>query len=206
MALGHEGDTLPLILASGSTARARMLRDAGVAVETRPAPVDEAAVRQAMEAEGAAPRDIADMLAEIKARRVAGRAPDRLVLGADQALILEGEMLAKAATPDEARVQLRRLRGRVHTLHSAAVIFEAGEPVWRQIGSARLTMRAFSDAFLERYLEGEGAAITQTLGCYRLEAGGAQLFSRIEGDHFSILGLPLLAVLEFLRSRGVCAT
>jgi septum formation protein len=194
----------PLILASRSDARAALLRAAGVAVEIVPAAVDEAAVKAAMLAEGAPARDIADTLAELKARRGAGRAPDRLVLGADQVLVADGIIFDKPGDVDAARRQLRSLRGTRHELLSAAVIFEAGAPVWRHIGRAVLTMRAFSDAFLEQYLQDEGDRLTQSVGGYRIEGLGAQLFSRVDGDLFTIMGLPLLEVLGFLRTRGIC--
>lgn len=197
-------DLDPLVLASRSPARAAMLRAAGIAIDLVPARIDEPAITASMYAEGARPRDIADMLAEMKARRVAQRLPGRLVLGADQVLVMEDDMFVKPRSLTEARAQLDRLRGRTHELLSAAVVFEAGAPVWRQIGRARLTMRSFSDAFLDDYLAAEGDALLQTVGCYRLEGRGAQLFIRVEGDYFSILGLPLLEVLSFLRTRGLC--
>lgn len=196
----------PLVLASQSPARAAMLRAAGVAIEIAPARIDEAAITAAMRAEAAPARDIADVLAEMKARRVVQRMPGRLVLGADQILVADGEMMAKPASMAEARVQLTRLRGKTHELLSAAVICEAGVPVWREVGRARLVMRDFSCAFLDAYLAEEGERVLECAGCYRLEGRGAQLFTRVEGDHFSILGLPLLAVLWFLRTRGLCAS
>lgn len=193
-----------LILASSSPARADMLRRARVAIETAPARIDEAAAKAAMQAETAPPRDIADALAGMKARRIAEQMPERLVLGADQVLVCGGRLLDKPRDLDEARAQLRLLRGRSHDLISAAVVFEHARPVWRHIGQARLTMRPFTDAFLDSYLARHGDALLSTIGAYRLENGGAQLFSRIEGDWFSILGLPLLEVLAFLRTRGLC--
>ena len=195
----------PLILASRSAARAAVLRDAGIPFEAVPAAVDEAAVKAAMLAEAAPARDIADALAELKALRGAARAPGRLVLGADQVLVCDGELFDKPQDLADARRQLLALRGRTHELLSAAVVFEAGGPVWRHVGRARLTMRAFSAAFLDRYLAEEGDAVLESVGAYRLEARGAQLFSRVEGDLFTIMGLPLLELLAFLRSRGVCA-
>ncbi len=194
----------PLILASRSSARAAMLHAAGVQFEIVPSKVDEASVRWALEAEGAPARDVADALAELKARRIGGRSPGRLVLGADQVLVCEGVVYGKPDTVAEAADQLRALRGRTHELHSAAVIFEGAEPVWRHIGHARLEMRDFTKAFLAEYLAAQGDTLMQTIGGYRLEAGGAQLFDRVNGDYFSVLGLPLLEVLGFLRARGVC--
>ncbi|MFT3974855.1 MAG: nucleoside triphosphate pyrophosphatase [Amaricoccus sp.] len=194
----------PLILASRSEARARVLREAGVAVEVMPAAIDEDAVKASLRAEGAPPRDIADLLADLKAQRVAGRRPDRLVLGADQVLVLDGEIFDKPPDRAAARAQLQALRGRRHELLSAAVVFEAGAPVWRHIGRAQLTMRPFSDAFIESYLDAEGAAVLDCVGAYRIEGRGAQLFARVDGDIFSIMGLPLLECLGFLRTRGIC--
>ena len=199
-------DPPPLVLASRSTGCADLLRAAGVDFETVPASVDEAAVKAGMLAEDAPPRDIADALAEMKARQVAGRMPERLVLGADQVLVCGGRLFDKPATVAEVGDQLRDLRGRAHELLSAAVIYENAAPVWRHIGRSQLVMRTFSDSFLADYLTQQGAAVTTTVGAYRLEAGGAQLFTRVQGDYFSVLGLPLLELLGFLRGRELIAT
>ena len=180
-----------------------MLRAAGIPFEAVPAAIDEAAVKQAMLAEAAPPRDIADALAEFKARRVAGRLPGALVLGADQVLACEGRLFDKPVDLVEAGVHLAALRGRTHDLYAAAVVFEEARPVWRHVGRAQLTMRAFSDTFLDAYLTEHGDRLLDTVGGYRLEDGGAQLFSRVQGDLFTILGLPLLELLGFLRTRGV---
>lgn len=193
----------PLILASRSEARAELLRAAGVSVEVLPAAVDEAAIKAGLLEEGAPPRDIADTLAEFKARRVAARAGGLRVLGADQVLICEGRLFDKPASIEAAREHLAHLRGRTHELLSAAVIYEDGAPAWRHIGKATLRMRPFSDAFLDDYIAGQGEALLSTVGAYRLEAEGAQLFSHVQGDYFTILGLPLLEVLGFLRTRGM---
>lgn len=192
------------ILASASEIRAQMLRDAGVEVETATARVDEDAIKASMLADKAPARDIADALAEMKARRVAMKHPEALVLGADQVLVCEGKLYDKPISGQSAREQLQSLCGTTHELISAAVIFEDGIPVWRHIGRAQLMMRPFSDAFLDAYVEEQGDDLLTTVGAYKLESIGAQLFTRVQGDYFSVLGLPLLEVLGFLRTRGVC--
>lgn len=193
----------PVVLASASATRAEMLRAAGLAVETMPARIDEAMVKAAMCAEAAPPRDIADKLAELKALRASQRHPGRLVLGADQVLVADGTLFAKPAGRDEARAQLRSLRGRTHRLLSAAVIADTGTVVWRHLGSARLTMRPFTEVFLEDYLDRLDDLAFASVGCYQLEGLGAQLFSRVDGDFFTVLGLPLLETLGYLRARGM---
>lgn len=191
-----------LTLASKSAARAAILTGAGVRFETAGSDVDEERIKTAMLTEGAGPKEIAEALAEAKAAAVS---QDRagLVIGADQTLDLAGELHDKVATLDEARRRLQSLRGRPHQLHSAVVVAEQGQVVWRETASATLTMRDFTDAFLESYLAGEGQAALGSVGCYRLEGPGAQLFSKIQGDYFAILGLPLMGLLELLRRRGV---
>lgn len=193
----------PFILASQSQIRAQMLRAAGVDIETAPARIDEGAVKAALAAEGAPALDVADTLAEMKALRISRRQPDALVLGADQVLVCEGRLYDKPDSRETAALQLRDLRGKAHDLVSAAVVARGGEPIWRHVGRARLTMRPFSDAFLERYLDEAGEAVTTSVGGYQLEGLGAQLFSRVSGDYFSILGLPLLEILGFLRMQEV---
>jgi len=195
--------TAPLILASRSAARAEVLRRAGVRFDVAAPGVDEAAIKAAMRAEGAPGRDVADALAELKAQRISGRMPGYLVLGADQVLVCDALLYDKPRDLAEARAQLTALRGRRHVLLSAAVVFEAGRPVWRHVGRAELAMRPFSDAFLDEYLAAAGADALDTVGSYRLEDRGAQLFVRVDGDLFTIMGLPLLPLLDFLRGRGV---
>ncbi len=192
-----------ILLASASEARATMLREAGVAVEIMPAHVDEEAIKQSFRAEGVSPRDLADALAEAKARRIGASHPEALVIGADQVLVTGGETFDKPRNRAEARAQLLHLRGGSHELLSAAVITVGGAPVWRHIGAARLTMRPFTEPFLDAYLDAEGDAVLSTVGGYRIEGRGAQLFSRISGDYFSILGMPLLEVLGYLRARNL---
>ncbi len=191
-----------LVLASSSPTRAAMLRAAGVALAVQRPGVDEDAVKASMLAEGAGPRDVAEALAEMKALRVSARLPGALVLGADQTLDLDGRLFDKPADRAQAAGQLRALRGRAHVLHSAAVVALSGAAIWRSVGRATLTMRPFSDGFLDGYLDAVGDDATGTVGGYRIEGPGAQLFARIEGEHFTVLGLPLLDLLGFLRARG----
>jgi septum formation protein len=191
-----------IILASKSAARRAVLTGAGVPFEPLVAGVDEEAVKAGLLAEGATPKEVAEALAELKAIRVSRSRPE-LVVGADQTLEFEGRLYDKAATVDEARDRLRTLRGKPHRLHSAVVVAKEGAPIWREVSTATLTMRDFSDAFLDDYLAREGEAALGSVGCYRLEDLGAQLFSRLEGDYFAILGLPLLGLLELLRDHKV---
>jgi septum formation protein len=195
----------PIVLASKSAARRAVLEGAGVPFEVSVAGVDEEAVKASLLAEGATPRDVADALAELKAIRVS-RAKDGFVVGSDQTLEFEGRLYDKAASLEAARERLQMLRGKPHKLHSAVVVAKDGAPIWREVETATLTMRDFSDEFLEAYLATEGAEALGSVGCYRLEGPGAQLFSRIQGDYFAILGLPLLGLLDFLRQHGALAS
>ncbi|MDT8857608.1 Maf family protein [Paracoccaceae bacterium Fryx2] len=195
-----------LILASASPTRLSLLRAAGLAVEALPARIDEETVRAALEAESATPAEISDTLAELKARKIADRTPDSLVLGFDQVLDFAGRVWAKPDSPAAARTQLLALRGKTHRLLSAAVLFEDGRPVWRTTGEARLTMRPFSDAWLDGYLARNWDSLRHAVGGYKLEEEGVQLFSRVEGDYFTVLGLPLLPLLGYLGQRGFIAT
>lgn len=191
-----------LILASGSQIRADLLRNAGLRIDVQPARIDEESVRQALEAEEAAPRDIADTLAEMKARKVSEKSPGTLVLGCDQVLTVGKAVLAKPKSPDEARDQLRLLRKTSHTLLSAAVLYENGEPKWRHVGVVRLRMRDFSDAFLDSYIERNWDSVRHSVGAYKLEEEGARLFTQVQGDYFTVLGLPLLELLNHLVLTG----
>jgi septum formation protein len=192
----------PLVLASGSATRARLLRDAGVQIVVDPPSVDEEEVKQAFRADGAAPDEAAEALADLKARRITSRHPGRLVLGADQMLECEGEWFDKPADRAAAGAQLACLAGRTHRLVSAAVVHLDGQRIWHRIEAARLTMRPLGSAFLSAYLDAVGDDVLGSVGAYRVEGLGAQLFARIEGDHFTIQGLPLLPLLGFLRQRG----
>jgi septum formation protein len=192
-----------IILASQSAARRAMLTAAGVAHEARPAHVDEEGVTEALLAERASADRIADALAELKAVKISRANPTALVIGADSVVVdAEGRLLAKPETPERAAAQLRQLSGTTHRLVSAAVVAEGGTPVWRAAAAAKLTMRPLSNAFIADYLAREGEAVLGCVGTYRIEALGAQLFTRIDGDHFTIRGLPLLALLDYLRVRG----
>ena len=196
----------PLILASGSAIRADLFRRANVPVEVIPARIDEDAIKAALLADQAMPRDIADALAEAKARKIAARYPDRLVLGCDQVLDVDGNLLSKPETSDDARDQLRQMRGKRHMLLSAAVIYDQARPVWRHVGIVRLHMHDFSDAYLDDYLARNWESIRHAVGAYKLEEEGPRLFTRIEGDHFNVLGLPLLEILSYLALRGTLPT
>lgn len=198
---------MKLILASQSASRRALLEAAGVPHDAMVAGVDEEMAKAALRGEGHKARALADALAELKAAKVSRRFPRALVLGCDSTVLLEdGSALDKAESREEARAQLWKLRGTTHRLFSAAVLCEGGAPTWRHLDSAKLTMRDFSEDFLERYLDAEWPAIAGCLGGYRLEGLGAQLFARVEGSHFTILGLPLLPLLTHLRVRGVIAT
>jgi septum formation protein len=192
-----------LILASGSAIRAQVLRQAEVPFEIVPARIDEEAVKDSLAAEKAPLERVPETLAEMKALRVSASHTGALVLGADQILAFDGAVVSKSADIGEARALLRRLRGKEHRLIGGTVLAKDGVPIWRHLAVSRLWLRDFSDEFLEDYLAREGEAALSSVGCYRLEALGVQLFSRIEGDYFSILGLPLLPLLAALREHGV---
>ena len=194
-----------LLLASKSQARRAMLEAAGVPFEAVEAELDEGAAKAGLWGAGFDARGVAEELAQLKALSVEAQ-PGDLVLGSDQTLEMEdGTLLGKPASRDEARRQLVSLRGVTHRLHSAAVVAEAGEAVWWHCETVDLTMRSFSDAFFSDYLDREWEQIRFSVGGYRIEGPGAQLFERIEGSHFAILGMPLLPVLSYLRERGLLA-
>ena len=196
----------PVILASGSAARAALLQAAGIPFMALPAPVDEASLREALRAEGMAAEPAAIALAELKAHHVAARAPaEAIVLGADQILEIEGDWLEKPGDRETAARQLRRLRGQRHRLVSAVVAFRGGARVWHDADVATLSMRPFSEEFLEHYLDAAGPPILGCVGAYQIEGLGAQLMARVEGAYATVLGLPLLPLLQFLRDQGVLA-
>lgn len=194
-----------IVLASASRARRELLAAAGVPFTVEPADVDEPAIRAQLPA-GTSPPRIAEVLARAKAENMSRQRPDSLIVGADQVLAFGDEILSKPANQAAARASLQKLRGQPHELHAAVALAEGGTVSWVHTATARLTMRPFSDAFLDDYLVRAGDRITQSVGAYELEGLGVQLFERIEGDYFTILGLPLLPLLEELRTRGNIAT
>ena len=191
-----------VVLASASPFRRKMLEDAGVAVETARPGIDERAVEAAVEGSGITPEELAAILAEAKALDVSERMPGRLVVGADQTLSLGDEVLHKARDMEEARRRLLALSGRTHQLNSAVVLARDGQVLWRHVEVARLTMRPLDPAFVGRHLSRVGDGVLGSVGAYQIEGEGIQLFERIEGDHFSIVGLPLLPLLAKLRELG----
>ncbi|WP_176596980.1 MULTISPECIES: Maf family protein [Sphingobium] len=196
-----------IVLASQSASRRALLEAAQVPFEALSPGVDEEAAKEALRAAGLDARQLADALAELKALRVSRRVPGGLVLGCDQTLSLDdGAMVDKAVDRADAERILKRLSGRVHHLHSAAVIALNGEPIWRHIERVRMTVRSLSDAFIASYLDADWEECRWCVGCYRIEGPGAQLFAKVEGSQFAIQGLPLLPLLDFLRVRGVLAS
>ena len=191
-----------IILASGSAIRREILDGAGLDYEVIVRPVDETAIKDAMLAVNSRLRDIADALAEAKAMRVS-RQEAGLVIGADQIMVMDDQLFDKPKDMDEVRARLLSMRGKKHELICAVVICENGAPVWRHMSKTKLWVRDFSESFLDWYIETEGEALTKSVGAYRFEGPGSQLFEKVEGDFFAILGLDLLPVLGYLRTRGV---
>lgn len=196
----------PFILASGSHIRASLLTQANVPYDVAVPRIDEEMIKTALIAEQATPRDIADTLAEMKARKISERNPGALVLGCDQVLDCNGKMLSKPDSKDDAIDQLKMMRNDRHALLSAAVICEDGQPIWRQIGQVRLRMRDLSDGYISDYVNRNWDSICHAVGCYKLEEEGVRLFTNIEGDYFHVLGMPLLELLNYLTLRGDLAT
>jgi septum formation protein len=191
----------PVTLASKSSARQAILRNAGVAFEAVGSGVDEDATKAGLLGEGASPREVADALAELKAVKVSAKRPG-LVIGSDQTLDLDGALFDKVDTVEAARAQLIKLRGKTHKLHSAVVVARDGRPIWRVVETSKLSARDFSDAWLDGYLDRNAPDILSSVGCYFLEGEGVQMFDRIDGDYFSILGLPIMGLFDFLRLHG----
>jgi len=192
----------PLILASGSAIRAQLLTQACIPYEVIKPRVDEDMIKQALLAEGAPPRDIADALAEMKARKISEKHPGGLVLGCDQVLDHRGTLLSKPKDPADAVAQITGLNNDRHALLSAAVIYEDGKPIWRHVGQVRLRMRELSETYIADYVARNWDSIQYAVGCYKLEEEGVRLFSRIEGDYFTVLGMPLLELINYLTLRG----
>ncbi|GLS86250.1 Maf-like protein [Cypionkella aquatica] len=198
--------TRPLLLASASTIRLQLLRNAGLEVSAQPARIDEDSIRQSLQADQAKPRDIADALAEMKARKLAEKNPHDLVLGCDQVLAFQGHIFGKPETPEIAFEQLTQFRGQSHQLISALVLYDDAKPVWRHISEASLTMRSLSDSYLKAYIARNWHSLRHSVGGYKLEEEGIQLISAITGDYFTILGLPLLPLIDYLGTRGYITT
>jgi septum formation protein len=199
-----QGGRPPLILASASKSRARILEAAGLAFVVEPPGLDEQAMRQALGGEGAlAPHDLAEVLARAKAEAVSELAPQAYVIGGDQVLAQGGRMFTKPDDMETARRQLLDLSGKQHTLHTAVAVATNGNTVWADTTTATLTMRTLSPEFIGRYLAAAGEEVLDSVGAYQIESLGAQLFERIEGDYFSILGLPLIPLLDTLRREAV---
>ncbi len=191
----------PITLASTSSTRQAILRNAGVVFEAVGSGVDEDAAKAGLLAEGASPREVADALAELKAFKVSTKRPG-LVIGSDQTLELDGALIDKVDTVEQARERLLQLRGKVHKLHSAVVVARDGQPIWRIVETAKLSVRDFSDVWLDGYIARNSPDILWSVGCYLLEGEGVQLFDRIDGDYFAILGLPVTRLFDFLRLHG----
>jgi len=209
VAVGAEAETSAteqVVLASASPTRRRLLEAAGVPFVVRAAAVDESEVKQSLRAEGASAFQVAEALAEMKAMRVSAQVPGCLIIGADQMLACDGDWFEKPADLAAAARQLRRLSGRTHHLETSVCVVRDGVRIWHFNDIARLTMRRFDEAFVDSYLAEAGPTVLGSVGCYQLEGLGAQLFNKVSGDFFTILGLPLLPLLDFLRVHGVIRT
>lgn len=191
-----------LTLASKSKIRLALLRNAGLEVNATASRVDEEAIKQSLMAEETKPRDVADALAEAKARKVASKGVGGLVLGCDQVLEFDGRVISKSERCEDVLEVLKEMRGKRHSLLSAAVIYEDEKPVWRHVGVARLLMRDASDAYLQSYVERNWESIRHSVGGYKLEEEGVRLMARVDGDYFTVLGLPLVELLSYLTLRG----
>ncbi|MCV0427098.1 MAG: Maf-like protein [Roseibium sp.] len=197
---------MALVLASGSKIRAELMQNAGLAIDVDPADVDERAVEAPLLKAGFLPEDLASVLAEAKANDVSGRRSGDLVVGADQILAFDGERRTKPDDMEAARRQLLTFSGKTHELHSAVVMSRNGEAIWRHVSTARLTMRDLTPTFIGHYLADAGNSVLSSVGAYQLEGIGIQLFEKIEGDYFTILGLPMLPLLAELRTLGIIET
>ena len=195
-----------IILASESQIRKKLLLQAEVNFQPIAAKIDEDTIKESLKDEGAKPKDISDALAEYKAIRVANNFPTDIIIGCDQILVCNNEIISKARTLNEAKETLKLLRGKSHQLLSSAVIYDNNKPVWRTTSRAQLFMRDFTDEYLEYYIKTSGTDILSSVGCYLLENNGVNLFNRIQGDYFTVLGFPLLEVLDFLRKRELIKT
>ncbi len=194
-----------IILASGSETRQKLLKNAGVDFTVETARIDEDTIRKSLLQENATPRDIADTLAEFKARKVAQRNPESFVIGCDQVLVYKGKIYSKSQSISEAESLLSQMRNQKHQLLSAVVIYKDAQPDWRHVGVSRLTMRNLSDPFINDYLRRNWESVRYSVGCYNLEAEGVRLFAQIDGNFFDILGLPLIPVLSYLAGQGAIA-
>lgn len=192
----------PLILASSSTIRAQLLTQAGLAPGIVPPRIDEQSLRAAMQSEAMTPRDMADALADAKARKISARHPDSFVLGCDQIAALSNDVLTKPRDKEAARQQLARLSGRGHQLYSAAVLYRIGQPLWRHVGKVTLTFHTLSPAFIDSYVQRNWPSIRHAVGAYKLEEEGVRLISALDGDYFHVLGLPLIELMSYLVHRG----
>tara|TARA_B110001450_G_scaffold11305_1_gene10930 strand:+ start:77 stop:676 length:600 start_codon:yes stop_codon:yes gene_type:complete len=195
-----------IILASESQIRKKLLLQAEVNFQSIVAKIDEDTIKESLKNEGAKPKDISDALAEYKAIRVANNFPTDLIIGCDQILVCDNEIISKARTLNDAKETLKLLRGKSHQLLSSVVIYDNNKPVWRTTSRAQLFMRDFTDEYLEYYIKTSGTDILSSVGCYLLENNGVNLFNRIQGDYFTVLGFPLLEVLDFLRKRELIKT